>query len=196
MHFPIAFLSAFFALDLVGTLAKKAQWRSVASWFLYIGTVATVFTVISGFMAADSVAHGGNVHDLMERHEQIGILVLFLAIVLSIWRMKSGSLIRGAANIFFLILSALLGVLMIVGSDLGGLMVYKYGVGVEAVQQPDDGHVHEHGEAHVHEHAETHAHEQVETHVHEQAETHVHEHTEPHVHEHADGHKHVHVHKH
>lgn len=159
VHFPIAFLSAFFALDLVGTLAKKAQWRSVASWFLYFGTVATVFAVISGFMAADSVAHGENVHDLMERLEQIGMSVLFLAIVLSIWRMKSGGLIRGAANSFFLILSALLCVLLIVSADLGGLLVYKYGVGVEAVRQPDDGHVHDHQNSEAdpmnnHEHAE------------------------------------------
>jgi hypothetical protein len=46
VHFPIAFLSAFFALDLVGTLAKKPHWRSVAGWFLYFGTVAALFTVI------------------------------------------------------------------------------------------------------------------------------------------------------
>ena len=52
VHFPIAFLSAFFALDLVGTLAKKPQWRSVASWFLYFGTVAALFTVIAGLIAA------------------------------------------------------------------------------------------------------------------------------------------------
>jgi len=52
VHFPIAFLSAFFVLDLVGTLAKKPQWRSVASWFLYFGTVAAVFTVIAGLIAA------------------------------------------------------------------------------------------------------------------------------------------------
>ncbi|MDD5412092.1 MAG: DUF2231 domain-containing protein, partial [Methylobacter sp.] len=190
VHFPIAFLSAFFALDLVGTLAKKAQWRSVASWFLYIGTVATVFTVISGFMAADSVAHGENVHDLMERLEQVGILVLFFAVVLSIWRMKSGGLIRGAANIFFLIFSALLCVLLIVSSDMGGLLVYKYGVGVEAVQQPEDGHVHDHQNSEAdtmnsHEHAE---------------DSHANDNQDPkagHTHEHkhaADGHTHVHKH--
>lgn len=188
VHFPIAFLSAFFVVDVAGTLAKKSHWRSVASWFLYFGAVATVFTVISGFMAANSVAHGGNVHDLMERLEQLGILVLFLVIVLSIWRMISGSLIRGAANSFFLILSALLCVLLIVSSDLGGLLVYKYGVGVEAVQQADDGHVHEHVEPSVNENAESP--------VHEHTETPMHEHAEPHVHKHADGHKHVHEHQH
>ena len=164
VHFPIAFLSAFFALDLVGTLAKKPQWRSVASWFLYFGTVAAMFTVTAGLIAAGSVAHGENVHDIMERHEHIGLSVLSLAVVLSIWRMKSGVLIRGGANSFFLILSALLCVLMMLGADLGGLMVYQYGVAVKSVQVPEGGHDHQHGGEHItgdeqmqeHEHQHTH----------------------------------------
>jgi uncharacterized membrane protein len=157
VHFPIAFLSAFFALDLVGTLAKKAQWRTAASWLLYFGTVATVFAVISGFMAADSVAHGENVHDIMERLEQIGIAALVIAVLLSIWRIASRGLIQGVANGLFLTLTALLCSLIVLGSDLGGLMVYKYGVGVEAVTQPEDGHMHGQQDAedehdHGHEH--------------------------------------------
>ncbi|MGR8999587.1 MAG: DUF2231 domain-containing protein [Gammaproteobacteria bacterium] len=178
VHFPIAFLSAFFALDLVGALAKKPQWRSVASWFLYLGTIAATFTVIAGLMAASTVPHGQNVHDIMERHEHFGISVLSLATVLSIWRMKSGSLIRGGANVFFLILSALLCVLMMLGADLGGLMVYKYGVAVEAAPVPEDSanHVHDHQQADMEniditDH--THKNENVDSHEH----THEHKHT-------------------
>jgi uncharacterized membrane protein len=179
VHFPIAFLSAFFALDLVGTLAKKPQWRSVASWFLYLGTIAALFTVIAGLMAASSVAHGENVHDIMERHEHFGISVLSLATLLSIWRMKSGSLIRGGTNVFFLTLSALLCVLMMLGADLGGLMVYKYGVAVKAAPVPEDSASH----VHDHQHADrenvditdhTHKNENVDSHEHTHEHTHTH----------------------
>jgi uncharacterized membrane protein len=179
VHFPIAFLSAFFALDLVGTLAKKPQWRSVASWFLYLGTIAAIFTVIAGLMAASSVAHGENVHDIMERHEHFGISVLSLATLLSIWRMKSGSLIRGGTNVFFLTLSALLCVLMMLGADLGGLMVYKYGVAVKAAPVPEDSASH----VHDHQHADrenvditdhTHKNENVDSHEHTHEHTHTH----------------------
>ncbi|TAK63053.1 DUF2231 domain-containing protein [Methylobacter sp.] len=149
VHFPVAFLSAFFALDLVGTLAKKSQCRNVASWLLYLGTIAAVFTVMAGFMAANSVAHGEEVHAIMERHEHFGISVLSLTILLSAWRLKSGGVIQGGANSFFLMLATLLCVLMMLGADLGGLMVYKYGVAVKAAQVQDVG-VHEH--VHEHEH--------------------------------------------
>jgi len=180
VHFPIAFLSAFFALDLVGTLAKKPQWRSVASWFLYFGTVAAVFTVIAGLIAANSVPHGQNVHDIMERHEHFGISVLSLAVVLSIWRLKSGGLIRGGANNFFLILSALLCVLMMLGADLGGLMVYHYGVAVKAVQVPEGGHDHEHGDVHAHDPEHNHGDEQVIEPAHNHGNEQKHEHKHSH----------------
>lgn len=178
VHFPIAFLSVFFALDLVATLAKKPQWRSIASWFLYFGTITALFTVIAGLIAANSVAHGQDVHDIMERHEHFGLSVLSLAAVLSIWRMKSGGLILGGANSFFLILSALLCVLMALGADLGGLMVYHYGVAVKAVRIPAGSH--EHGVEQIQEPEPIHSDKQVQ---------------EP-VHIHADGQKHEHTHSH
>jgi len=146
VHFPIAFLSTFFALDLVGTISKNPESRRVASWLLYFGTVAALLTVIAGLIAAESVAHGQNVHDIMERHEQIGLAIFSTAVLLSIWRIKSGVLRSGGANNFFLFLSALLCLLMMLGADLGGLMVYKYGVAVEAAPAPEDSYSHVHNQ--------------------------------------------------
>lgn len=177
VHFPIAFLPAFFIIDLVGTWAKKSEWRNVASWFLYAGAIATVFTVISGYTAADSVQHSDNVHEIMETLELYGIISLILVFVLSIWRLIKGSAIWGAANVLFLIFSAMLCVVIALGADLGGLLVYKYGIGVEAMPAPEaGGHMHD-GEqvpeqdqkqiqiqGHNHEHKHNHNHNHVHTH--------------------------------
>ncbi len=133
VHFPIALLSCFFLLDFFGTMFKKTLWRDIAGGLLYLGTFFAVFTVIAGFMAEESVPHGGNVHEIMERHEMLGISVLSLAALLSIWRWLARGRIKGEANILYLLLSAVLCVLLALGADLGGLMVYKYGVAVEAV---------------------------------------------------------------
>ena len=145
VHFPIAFLSAFFVLDMLGALAKNQNWRNVAGWLLYFGTVSAVFTVTAGFIAASTVAHGVEAHAIMERHEHFGVSVLSLAILLSAWRVISGGITRGGANVFFLLLAALLCVLMALGADLGGLMVYHYGVAVDAALTPVGGFVdHQH----------------------------------------------------
>lgn len=152
VHFPIALLSSFFVLDLLGSVLKKPHWRSAASFFLYLGAIAAALTVIAGFSAADSVAHGQNVHDIMENHEHFGVSVLSLALILSLWRLKSRDLIHGGANVFFQILSALLVVIMILGADLGGLMVYHYGVAVDAAPVSESGHEHDHSHEHEHSH--------------------------------------------
>ncbi|MCK5121892.1 MAG: DUF2231 domain-containing protein, partial [Methylococcales bacterium] len=84
--------------------------------------------------AAGSVEHGDNVHLIMQRHKTFGLSILCLSVVLSIWRLLSAGVIKGGANIVFLTLAALLNILVILGADLGGLMVYKHGVAVEAVE--------------------------------------------------------------
>ena len=164
VHFPIAFFTAFFVIDCIGVVAKKTQWRYVAAWLLYLGTIAAIFTVIAGLFAANSVAHGDEVHDILERHEHIGIAVLSLSLFLSAWRLKQWGMHSRGTNAVFLGLAGFLCFLLSLGADLGGLMVYKYGVAVEsaafsqtaanqdngAEQNPHDG-GHSHG-GHSHSH--------------------------------------------
>ncbi len=145
VHFPIAFLIAFFILDALGSVLDKANWRNIAAGLLYLGTISAIFTVIAGFIAANTVVHGGNVHAIMERHEHLGVSVLLLATLLSVWRFKFGERLEAGLNVFFLSIAAVLCVLLSLGADLGGQMVYQYGVAVQAVVQPDNnGHQHNH----------------------------------------------------
>jgi uncharacterized membrane protein len=97
-----------------------------------------MFTVIAGFIAAYSVIHSETVHHIMLRHQHFGLSVLTLSVFLSIWRLKSGATLTGAANSFFLALSGLMCILLSLGADLGGLMVYNYGTAVHAAQSTDD----------------------------------------------------------
>lgn len=169
VHFPIALLFTFFALDMAATLAKKPAWRTIASALLYFGAVAAGFTVLAGFIAADSVPHGEEVHEIMENHEHLGVSVLSLALVLSLWRMKAGAPLKGLANGLFLAASGFLCLLLALGADLGGLMVYHYGVAVAAAPLPTSAAEHDHGHAyeHEHEHEQMYDHEHGHEHPHE-----------------------------
>ena len=158
VHFPIAFLSAFFVLDLAGSLFKKPNWRSVAGWLLYLGAIASVFTAAAGLIAAHSVPHGSDVHGFMENHEHYGITVVILALLLSAWRAIKHGVIMGAANTLFLILAGIMCGIMALGADLGGLMVYRYGVAVSAVKMSPESLMHMHDSdddhQHIHDHHE------------------------------------------
>lgn len=134
VHFPIAFLITFIVIDILGAIFKQAGWRKLAGGLLYLGTVAAGVAVIFGLMAEESVEHGENVHLILESHEFFGFSILCLSAFLSAWRLLSAGEIKGMMNAPYLFLAGILFNLVVLGADLGGLMVYKYGVAVEAVK--------------------------------------------------------------
>lgn len=185
VHFPIALLTTFFVLDLLGSLFHAETWRRGADWFLYCGTLGAIITVLLGFQAESRVAHGEAVHDIMERHETFGITVLSLSVILSAWRMLARGQIQGGANVFYHLLAGVMLIALIFGADLGGHMVYQHGIAVDAVPPPADSATHQHGGMmpnHDHDHAHDHPHD--DHHDHDHAHTHDHEHSHvPHSHE-------------
>lgn len=156
VHFPIALLTVFFLIDFAGSIAKKSDWRQVASWFLYLGTLFAGMTVLAGLQAAATVMHGDDVHEIMQTHKHFGLSVLTLATILSAWRFIFKGALQGVLNGLHLACAAVLCLLLTFGADLGGLMVYKYGVGVEAaraaIAQGLVDHPHEHDHDHEHSH--------------------------------------------
>lgn len=174
VHYPIAFFTTFLIVEAAGLAFKKPQWRYVAGWLLYLGTIASVFTVAAGLVAANSVEHNDAVHAIMEKHEHYGVSVLSIGLFLSAWRMLGWGLHSLFTNCLFLLLSAVLCLVLSFGADLGGLMVYSYGVAVNpsanslvvikpasgtgenagsgAAPMADDGHKHDHQATPSHNH--------------------------------------------
>ncbi|MBI5587921.1 MAG: DUF2231 domain-containing protein, partial [Deltaproteobacteria bacterium] len=102
--------------------------------------------VSAGLWAASTVPHSDEVHAIMMRHRNFGITVLASGVVLSIWRFISHSRFSRNGQVLHLIMAFITMIVMALGADLGGLMVYRYGVAVKAVPQPK-GHIHG-GKAH------------------------------------------------
>jgi len=153
VHFPIALFSVFFISDLLGCFLKKPEWRQFATFSLLIGTVTALFTIAAGFHAAYTVAHNDATHAIMLRHQVFGISLTVIAIGLLTYRTLADSAFIHTKTYVQFIFSGILMLLLIFGADLGGLMVYEYGVAVKkpaAIIQPiAHEHTHEHtGHAH------------------------------------------------
>jgi uncharacterized membrane protein len=143
VHYPIALLTAFFLLEVVGIALRREGLRQSASWMLYLGTLGAIIAVAAGLIAEGTVAHGEAVHEIMEWHGRLGIGVATLSLVLAVWRIVARTILSPMAKTLYLYLAAIMVICMFIGADLGGLMVYQYGVGVKSLQQPDDHHHHE-----------------------------------------------------
>ncbi len=144
VHFPIALLNGFLLMELLGAIMDKKSLRAAATWMLYLGTLGAVATVITGLIAESSVGHGAGVHELMLSHKNHGLVVLAIALILSIWRIAVGGRFSAKSRAAHFILAVVMVGNMTIGADKGGMMVYKYGVSVQAVPQEEGG-AHDHG---------------------------------------------------
>ena len=146
VHFPIAFLTGFLVVEVLGLALRKPAARQWASGLLYLGAFSAVLTAIAGLIAAETVTHGALVHAIMQWHMRAGLTVATLATALGLWRRMSGLPASSMAQAFSLFLAVLMAVVMVLGADLGGMMVYQHGVGVHSLQQASEHQHHLHGE--------------------------------------------------
>lgn len=142
VHFPIALLSCFLLLDVIAFVFRSHPLAKVANWFLWLGTLGALAAAYIGLRAALTVPHPDAVHHILDHHRNFGLNTTAIAVLLSLWRIfNQGSFSR--LGHFVHLLAALLMILNLVrGADLGGLMVYKYGVAVQAAHIGAAGHAH------------------------------------------------------
>lgn len=142
VHFPIAFLLAFLIFEVLGLIKRQASYREFASGLLYLGAFGAVIAAGAGLYAAGTVPHGEVVHEIMEWHERVGLTVAFLSVAVAIWRFVAGPPLGTMEKVLHLSLSSMIGICIFLGADMGGLMVYQYGVGVKSLQSLQDPHQH------------------------------------------------------
>lgn len=145
VHFPIAFLFGFVLTDIYGMLFKKKDARRLASGLLYLGAISAVITAAAGLFAAATVPHGARVHEIMEWHEKAGLTVTGLSVAMAVWRRFGGIPVVAMSQTLSIILTIILAVVLFIGADMGGMMVYKHGVAVQDLQTPAGHSHHEHG---------------------------------------------------
>ena len=145
VHFPIAFLTVFFLLEMLGMFIPGGRLRQTASAMLYCGTLGALLAAAAGLYAANTVPHGAEVHDIMEWHERFGLAVAGLALGFSAWRYWARPAVQGMERALLSALSIIMMAGLVFGADLGGLMVYGHGVAVHALQEADAHHHHQDG---------------------------------------------------
>ncbi len=136
VHFPIALLNAFLIMELLGFVLKKEDLRIAATWMLYLGTLGAVAAVSAGLWAASTVPHTEEEHLIILKHRNFGVAVLTMGVILSAWRIRVNRKFSIRGQVLYLVIALIMITSIAFGADLGGLMVYKYGVAVKAAPKP------------------------------------------------------------
>ena len=129
VHFPIALLLTAVVLDMAALVARRPALHRIALWNLVLGTLAAGAAVVSGLRAEEAAKHSFEIWQVMERHEQLGIVTLSLGAFVSAFRLwKRDRLSPRWRLLTIALLLAMLGSLTY-GAHLGGRLVYEFGVG-------------------------------------------------------------------
>lgn len=132
IHFPIAVLTTAVLFDFIYQIWDR-NWLSKSSLALYLlGTLSSLAAFLTGKLAADSVNMPMQAELTVSNHSDMAqYTLIFFALyslirILFWWKSKLAKLVKIAFLIF-----ALLGLLLLFKTaDLGGKLVYKYGVGI------------------------------------------------------------------
>jgi len=161
VHFPIALLLSGVVLDLYAAWWHRKSLDKPIQGLLLFGSITGVLAALSGLLAYYTVpAHTSAAHEQMTWHLwiQISAILLFTLATFFRWNVVTGS--RRTIGRWVGLVAALL---LVVGSFLGGSLVFHGGAGVDpAILAPEirEGHHHGdhgHGSSHGDEH-DDHAH--------------------------------------
>ena len=138
VHFPLALLFTAVLFDLLGVLFKKqVRLREIADFLFVVGAISAVFTYFSGKQASDIVTLPALANPTLNEHSD---LALWTMLYFGIYAIARTFLILKKLHTkkmvsWILLLSGAAGLILLFETgEHGAELVFKYGVGVQAMQ--------------------------------------------------------------
>lgn len=155
VHFTVGLLFVSAVIFFIAILIRKEKLREhlliVASWNLWLGTIITVGTVLTGLYAFNTIPHQFEAQHLaMLDHRKWALGTAAIFTVLSVWSfiatLYSKAPFPRWANAVFVILLFTAAASLTATGYKGGELVYRHGLGVitQPTAQEDNHHDHQH----------------------------------------------------
>lgn len=134
VHFSVAFLISGAACELAGLMLRRPAFARVGGRLVLAGTASLVPTIVSGYLAANTVELSPEAARILESHETNGLILAGLYVACLFWKAAfRGTVPQGQRVLYAVVLAA--GVLLTAYSAwLGGRMVYGEGTGVRSTR--------------------------------------------------------------
>ena len=141
LHFPVALLPVALGFALVAALKARDDIARFARWILYLGVVAAVPTVATGWQAMLGL-EGMPGHDLIHVHmywmfTAAGLAVVTAVVAFVLATRPPTSATRWTVAVALAVTTSVL----MLGADRGALLVFRYGIGTQQ-ETPPPGHEH------------------------------------------------------
>lgn len=132
VHFPIAFLLGALLVEALVVWRRRDDWDRVARMLLCLGAATAVAAATSGWFAEETVEHTEASHAVLELHKTLMLWTTGLAVTLAVIALLGGRYLEARRlQVFLLVGLLLVALIMTVGADRGGQLVYQFGTGIE-----------------------------------------------------------------
>jgi uncharacterized membrane protein len=156
---PTALLVTAALFELLALATRREAFRQVSFWTLIIGALGGVAAVLSGLQAEENIAHGDEVHRVMQTHELLAFVTLGVFGVLALWRLLRERRM-GIGERALALAATLAGAGVLVATAVyGGRLVFDHAAGVPTEvltaesRARTEGHEHAEGEGHADDHS-------------------------------------------
>ena len=147
VHFTIALITTSLGMAILSFVLSpwdkiKQECLIVSRWCLWLGAIASVFTIAAGFHAYFTVAHDTVSHHVMKIHRNLALITFTFIWILTIWSLFLFVKKQSLKWVYVMLLIATFGLLLITGW-YGTELVYRYGIGVKSLPEiSEKGHQH------------------------------------------------------
>jgi uncharacterized membrane protein len=129
VHFPIVLWLSALLFELLAVLRASDDMQRVAARMLYLGTLAAIVTVLSGWAAENSVPPG-EAQRVVGIHETLMLISTSLALALCLFAFFARKNFTAPLQKLMLLGLFILAALLTIGADRGAQLVYGYGTAV------------------------------------------------------------------
>ncbi|MDE2030410.1 MAG: DUF2231 domain-containing protein [Alphaproteobacteria bacterium] len=146
VHFPVALLITAAGLCVAARLLRGRpiadDLYKIAKWNLWLGTLAAICAVATGLYAFGTVKHDEGGHMAMLVHMHWALTTLMASVLASLVA-RFGKRSRSGSTGPIVALMLVTGMAVAVTGYLGGENVYRHGIGVIHLPNPDGHHHHD-----------------------------------------------------
>lgn len=130
VHFPIAILLLAGGIYIFAHFQKKETYYPMAYLLHSIGVIGAIIGILTGRWASTDVNIEGEVKSILNQHEWLGYICLWLYALLWVWQYLRQKRMSNKESIGFLFIYVAVSCLLAYMAHLGGEMVYEYGISV------------------------------------------------------------------
>ena len=145
VHFPIALTLVALLFEGWYRVQRKDHLRQTATSLIYLAALAAGVTALTGLLAADTLGHDSPGHELVHVHRDImywytGIMAVLALVNVALARGYLPAVAAHWRKLGRPVLLLTAAIVLVVGADRGGELVFQYGTGVNPEALPAASH--------------------------------------------------------